>query len=75
MDKDTEKRALKALERQTKTYKRQNEWIAANYERQTVTLPQGTKSRIKALTNESVNGFVNRLIIQELERLENAEKP
>lgn len=75
MDKETEKKALAALERQTKQYKRQNEWAAAHYERQTVTLPNGTKDRIKAMTNESINGFVNRLIFQELERLENSANP
>ena len=70
MDKEMEKKALAALERQTKRYKRQNEWMAAHYERQSVTLPPGTKDRIKAVTGESVNGFVNRLIMAELERLE-----
>lgn len=75
MDKELEKKALQALDRQTKTYKRQNEWIAANYERQTVTLPPGTKERIKAVTDESINGFIKRLIFSELERIEQEKKP
>ena len=61
MDKELEKRALKALERQTAQYKRQNEFIKDNYDRQTVTLPKGTKEKIKA-RGETVNGLVNRLI-------------
>jgi len=70
MDKETEKKALAALERQKAQYKRQNEWTAQNYERQTVTMPNGTKARIKAVTHESVNGYINRLIKEDLERRE-----
>lgn len=57
-----------------KQYKRQNSYIAANYDRQTVTMPKGLKERIKA-TGESVNGFINRLIIAELDRLEGLTGP
>lgn len=35
-----------------------------------VNLPVGTKDRIKELTGESVNGFINRLVLAELDRLE-----
>lgn len=73
MNKETEKRALKALERQKKQFDRQNEWIKNNYERQSVTFPKGTKERIKAVTGESVNGFINRLVNNELEKLEGSE--
>ena len=62
MDKETEKRALKALEKQTKQYKRQNEYIKNNYERQTVTLPRGTKQALQDKGISSINGLVNRLI-------------
>ena len=62
MDKETEERALKALERQSKKYKRQNEFIKENYERQTVIVPNGTKERLKAAGETSFNGLVNRLI-------------
>ena len=48
---------------------RQNKWLSENREQQTITLPLGTKARIKA-TGESVNAFVNRLIKAELERIE-----
>jgi len=70
MNKDTEKRALAALEREKARYKRQNEWTAQNYERQTVTMPNGTKARIKAVTNESINGYINRLIKEDLQKRE-----
>ena len=74
MDKETEKKALKALERQRKQFKYQNEYIAQNYDRQTVTLPKGTKDRIKQLGFTSVNGFINDLVRKELERLESENK-
>lgn len=66
MDKELEKRALKALEKQTAQYKRQNAYIKENYERQSVTLPKGTKEKIKA-RGETVNGLVNRLIKEYLD--------
>ena len=55
-------------------FTRQNEWIAKNRERQSVTLPLGTKDKIKRLTGESVNGFINRIIKEELERI-TTDKP
>ena len=66
MDKETEKRALKALENQKKQYQRQNSWINENYERQTVTLPKGTRDRIKATGAPSVNGYINKLVADDL---------
>lgn len=48
-------------------YKRQNEFIRENYDRVSVTLPKGTKDRIKA-TGESINGFISRLVEQELQK-------
>lgn len=71
MDKKTQEKALQALERQQKTYKRQNEWTANHYERQTVTLPLGTKERIKKAGFGSVNGYINELIKADLEEREN----
>lgn len=70
MNKDIEQKALAALEREKARFKRQNEWTAQNYERQTITLPKGTKDRIKAATNESVNGYINRLVKEDLEKRE-----
>ncbi len=60
------KQAKKTLEKQ---YKRQNEYIKNTFDRVSVTLPKGTKERIAA-TGESVNGFINRVVYQELTRLE-----
>ena len=61
MDKETEKKALAALERQKKQYQRQNNYIKENFERVSVTLPKGTREKIKK-TGQTVNGFINSLI-------------
>ena len=61
-----EKTAKKILEKQ---YKRQNEHIKENYDRISVTLPKGTKERIKA-TGESINGYISRLVLADLERMQ-----
>lgn len=50
----------------------QNDYIAKAYDRINLTVPKGQKERIKvgaAATGESVNGFINRLIENELDRL------
>lgn len=52
----------------SKQYKRQNNYIKNNFDRVSVTLPKGTKEKITA-TGESVNGFINRVVSQELERI------
>lgn len=67
MDKETEKKALAALERQKKQYQRQNNYIKGNFDRVSVTLPKGTKERIKE-TGETVNSFINRVVKKELEK-------
>ena len=64
------KQAKKTLEKQ---YKRQNEYIKNTFDRVSVTLPKGTKERITA-TGESINGYINRVVAQELQRLEDQEK-
>ena len=58
-----------AIERLEKQYKRQNEHIKENYDRVSITLPKGTKQRIKA-TGESINGFIIRSVLADLDRLE-----
>ena len=45
-----------AKERLEKQYKRQNEHIKENYDRVSITLPKGTKERIKK-KGETVNGY------------------
>ena len=67
MDKETEKKALAALERQKKQYQRQNNYIKGNFDRVSVTLPKGTRERIKA-TGESVNSFINNVVKKELDK-------
>ena len=61
MDKETQKKALKALERQQTQYRRQNDYISKNFDRVTVTLPKGTKQEILN-RGETVNGLINRLV-------------
>ena len=67
MDKETEKKGLAALERQKKQYQRQNNYIKGNFDRVSVTLPKGTRERIKA-TGESVNSFINKVVKKELDK-------
>ena len=57
---DAEK-AEKALQTLQKQYKRQNEYIKGSFDRVSVTLPKGTKEKIKK-AGFSVNGFINELI-------------
>jgi len=65
MDKETQKKALEALERQRKQYQRQNDFIKENYERVSVTLPKGTKDKIKE-TGQTVNGYINKVVMEGL---------
>ncbi|MCR5753650.1 MAG: type II toxin-antitoxin system HicB family antitoxin [Acetatifactor sp.] len=60
------------MERLEKQYKRQNEHIKENYDRVSITLPKGTKERIKA-RGESVNGYIARLVLADLAEQSNAE--
>ena len=56
-----------ARKKVVKQYKRQNEHIRNNYDRASITLPKGTKERILQ-KEDSINGYVNRLIMQDLEK-------
>lgn len=58
-----------AKERLEKQYKRQNKYITENYDRISVTLPKGTKARIKA-AGKTCNGLINALVMEWLERQE-----
>ena len=60
------KEAIERVERQQRRIKRQNEHIKENYDRVSVTLPKGTKERIK-VKGETVNGFITRLVLSALE--------
>ena len=49
-----------------------NNWIAEKLDRINLTVPKGQKERIRAgaaVTGESTNAFINRLINAELDRL------
>lgn len=48
-------------------YKRQNEHIKENYDRVSVTLPKGTKDRIKE-RGYSINGFISDAVIEKLDK-------
>ncbi len=53
----------------------QNDYIAKAYDRINLTVPKGKKEEIQAaaaLTGESVNGLINRLIDKEIERIQAA---
>lgn len=48
-----------------------NKYMVANYDRINLTVPKGQKETIKAhavLTGESVNGFLQRAIIETIQR-------
>ena len=53
----------------TNRYKKQNDRIKEEYDRISVTLPKGTKDRIKA-QGLTVNGYINKLVLEDLEKLE-----
>ena len=57
----------KATEKLQNRYKKQNNYINKNYDRQTITLKKGVKDRIKA-GGYTVNGLCNMLINDFLEK-------
>ena len=62
----------KIIDAQRDRVKRQNERAKTAWDTVSCRLPKGTKDRIvsKGLT---VNGFINELVLEELERLENMQ--
>lgn len=60
----------KMIENYKSRVKRQNEKAKENYDRISVMLPKGTKDRIQA-QGLTINGFVNQLVLQKLDELEN----
>lgn len=58
-------------ERAKKQYARQNAFINEKYDRINLTLPKGTKERIRAACKEeSVNAFILKAVNDEITRLE-----
>lgn len=72
MRRKTDAEKLDAINRQ---YKQKNKYIAANYDRIGIVTPKGTKDRIKALTGQTINNYINELIAEDLKRREDAEDP
>ena len=68
------KEAIERVERQQRRIKRQNEHIKENYDRVSVTLPKGTKERIKA-RGETVNGYITRLVLADLGKEDEEQDP
>lgn len=60
----------KMIENYKSRVKRQNEKAKENYDRISVMLPKGTKDRIQA-QGFTINGFVNQLVLDKLDELEN----
>lgn len=55
--------------------KAKNEWIAKAYDRINLTVPKGRKAEIQEIAErngQSVNGFINRLIDEAIEREDTA---
>lgn len=59
----------KMIENYKSRVKRQNEKAKENYDRISVMLPKGTKDRIQA-QGLTINGFVNQLVLENLDELE-----
>lgn len=69
MNKDISEKALKALERQEKQYKRQNEFSKQNYDRISVVIPKGKKDTIKEYANRkgmSLNEYIQKAIEKQM---------
>ena len=65
------KRAKEVLDRR---YKKQNDYIAKKYSRISVVVEKGLKERIREVaesSGETLNGYINRLIAEDLEKYEN----
>lgn len=60
----------KMIENYKSRVKRQNEKAKENYDRISAMLPKGTKDRIQA-QGLTINGFVNQLVLDKLDELEN----
>ena len=69
MEKELKEKAMEALKKQEKQYKRQNAYIKEAFDRVSVALPKGTKDRITA-TGESINAFINAAVADRLALLE-----
>ena len=62
------------VDKQTERVKRQNESAKERWDTVSCRLPKGTKDRIKKL-GLSINGYINALVLDDLERLEHEPEP
>lgn len=69
MEKQLQKQQ-KIIDRQRERVKSQNEKAKENWDTVSCRLPKGTKKRI-ADKGMTVNGFINDLVLKELDKLEN----
>ncbi len=60
----------KAVERAKRQQQYVTNYVKKNYYRVSVTLPKDYKNRLKAAGVKSVNGYINKLVAADLERLE-----
>ena len=58
----------KAIAREQKRIDYVNKYNKENYDRVSVLLPKGTKERV-AQTGETMNSFLKRIVLDELDRL------
>ena len=65
-----EKLEDKTVADKKKQYGYIDQWQAANYDKVLVRFPKGTKERIAAVTDNSLNGFIVGLVLEKLEELE-----
>lgn len=66
---EEQKKLLEQAERQRERVRKQNEQAKQNWDCVSLKLPKGTKERIKN-QGESVNGLINRLVLEYLEEIE-----
>ena len=68
IDKKELEKLKKIEESRKKQLNRQNQFIADNYDRVSVTLPKGTKEEIKA-SGYSINNFINIAVQEKLDKI------
>ena len=66
---EKQKKLIEQAQRQKERVKRQNEAAKDNWDCVSLKLPKGTKDRIKA-QDKTVNGYINELVLADLEKLE-----
>lgn len=68
--KKRQREANRKTDRRPERIAAHNEYVRQNLDRISLTLPKGTKERIKAAGIENTNGYIKELILSDLERRE-----